>query len=116
MRFLADENFNNDILRAVLRAYPDLDVVRVQDTPLVGADDPTLLAETARRGAVLLTHDVHTIVKYAYECVKSGLTMPGVIEVDNELPVGQAIDERIVIIGIGQPEDFDNQVHYVPMR
>jgi hypothetical protein len=42
--------------------------------------------------------------------------MPGVIEVANELPTGQAIDELIVIIGIGQPADFDNQVNYVPMR
>lgn len=116
MRFLADENFNNDILRAILRAYPDLDIVRVQDTAFAGADDPTLLAEAANRGAVLLTHDVRTIVKYAYERVKAGLPMPGVIEVANDLPVGQAIDELIVIIGIGQPADFDNQVNYVPMR
>jgi hypothetical protein len=28
-RFLADENFNGRILRALLRLIPDLDVVRV---------------------------------------------------------------------------------------
>lgn len=116
MRFLADENFNNDILRALLRAYPDLDIVRVQDTAFSGADDPMLLAEAASIGAILLTHDVRTITKYAYERVKAGLPMPGVIEVANALPVGQAIDELIVVIGIGQPADFENQVNYVPMR
>jgi hypothetical protein len=29
--FAADENFNNDILRGLLRRKPDLDIVRVQD-------------------------------------------------------------------------------------
>jgi hypothetical protein len=37
-----DENFNNDILRGLLRRKPDLDVVRVQDAGLSGADDPTI--------------------------------------------------------------------------
>jgi hypothetical protein len=32
----ADENFNNDILRGLLRRKPDLDMVRVQDAGLPG--------------------------------------------------------------------------------
>ena len=28
---IADENFNNDIVRGMLRRKPDLDIVRVQD-------------------------------------------------------------------------------------
>ena len=53
-RFLADENFNNDLLRALVRRLPDLDVVRAQDTSAAGADDPTLLAWTAQEGRILL--------------------------------------------------------------
>lgn len=44
LRWLADENFNNDILRAPFRRNPTLDIVRVQDVGLSGVDDPTLLA------------------------------------------------------------------------
>jgi len=40
VRFVADENFNNDIVRGMLRRAPDLDIVRVQDVELSGADDP----------------------------------------------------------------------------
>ena len=43
-RFLADENFNNDLLRALVRRLPELDIARVQDTSMAGVDDPTLLA------------------------------------------------------------------------
>ncbi len=43
IRLAADENFNNDIVRGLLRRNPDLDVVRIQDVGLSGANDPTLL-------------------------------------------------------------------------
>ena len=38
----ADENFNNDIVRGLLRRKPDLNIVRLQDVGLSGADDPTM--------------------------------------------------------------------------
>jgi hypothetical protein len=40
---IADENFNNAIVRGLLRLKPNLDIVRVQDVGLSGADDPTIL-------------------------------------------------------------------------
>ena len=56
----ADENFNNDIVRGLLRRKPDLDIVRLQDVDLSGADDPTVLGWAAQENRVLLTHDVTT--------------------------------------------------------
>ena len=44
LRLLADENFNGDIVRGLLLRQPDLDIVRVQDVGLGGADDPDILA------------------------------------------------------------------------
>jgi hypothetical protein len=43
LRLLADENFNNQIIRGILRRNPDVDIVRVQDIGLIEADDPTVL-------------------------------------------------------------------------
>jgi len=50
LRLAADENFNNDILRGLLRRVSDMDIVRIQDVGLSGADDSTVL-EWAARGA-----------------------------------------------------------------
>jgi predicted nuclease of predicted toxin-antitoxin system len=61
LRFAADENFNNDIVRGLLRRKPNLDIVRVQDVGLAGADDPTILEWAAREGRILITQDVSTI-------------------------------------------------------
>jgi len=61
MKLAADENFDNRILRGLLRRQPDLDVIRIQDTVVAGADDPAVLAWAAREGRILLTHDERTI-------------------------------------------------------
>lgn len=83
LRLAADENFSNDIIRGLLRRKPDLDIVRVQDVGLSGAGDPTILEWAAQEGRVLLTHDVSTLTRYAYERVEAGKHMPGVFEVSH---------------------------------
>ncbi|MGC9524901.1 MAG: DUF5615 family PIN-like protein [Limnospira sp.] len=74
---MADENFNNNIIRGLLRRQPDLDIVRIQDVGLYGADDPTVLEWATREERILLTHDVATITLYAYQRIEAGQRMPG---------------------------------------
>jgi len=45
VRWLADENFNNDILRGLLRRNPGIDVIRLQDADLGGC--PAFLQSAA---------------------------------------------------------------------
>lgn len=77
IRLAADENFNHDLIRGLLRRNPYLDIVSVQDAGLSGADDATVLEWAAREGRVLLTHDVSTMTRYARERVRAGKPMPG---------------------------------------
>ena len=44
LKLLADENFDNTIVRGLLSRNPRVDIVRVQDVELSGEDDPTVLA------------------------------------------------------------------------
>ena len=84
---VSDENFNNDIVRGLLRRNPDLDIIRVQDVGLRGAEDPDILEWAANEDRVVLTHDAATMASFAYDRVKRGLSMPGVIEVADDLPI-----------------------------
>lgn len=65
IRFLIDENFNGKIVRGLLVRKPDLDLLRVQDTEMAGADDPAVLEWAAREERILLTHDLATMTGYA---------------------------------------------------
>jgi hypothetical protein len=40
--------------------------------------------------------------------------VPGIIEVSKRITMGQALEELEVLIGAENPEDFENQVRYVP--
>ena len=40
LELAVDVNFNNDVVRGLLRRVPDVDLVRVQDVGLSGADGP----------------------------------------------------------------------------
>ncbi|MGA2740494.1 MAG: DUF5615 family PIN-like protein [Bryobacteraceae bacterium] len=71
VRWLADENLNNDIVRRLLRRKPDLDIVRVQDAGLSGMDDPSLLSWAAAQDRVLITHDISAMTAYAYRRMAS---------------------------------------------
>jgi hypothetical protein len=116
LRLAADENFNYDIVRGVLRRNPEVDIVRVQDAGLSGADDPTILEWAARESRVLLTQDVATITRYAYERVRAGSPMPGVFEVSRTVPVGLAIEEILLIIEYSLEYEWEGQVRYLPLQ
>jgi hypothetical protein len=116
LQLAADENFNYDIVRGVLRRNPEVDIVRVQDAGLSGADDPTILEWAARESRVLLTHDVATITRYAYERVQAGSPMPGVFEVSRTVPVSLAIEEILRIIEYSLEDEWEGQVRYLPLR
>jgi len=112
----ADENLNNDIVRALLRRSPELDIVRIQDVGLSGADDPAVLEWAAAEKRLLLTHDVATITKYAFERVESGMSMPGVFEVPQTLPVGDAVEDLLLIAECSAPGEWEAQIRYLPLR
>lgn len=112
----ADENFNNDILRGLLRRRPNLDIVRIQDVGLSGADDVVILEWAAQEGRVLLTHDVSTITQYAYERVRMGKSMPGVFEVSRDVPVGVAIEDILLLAEYSLEGEWEGQVRYLPLR
>ena len=116
LRFAADENFNNNIIRGLLRRKPDLDIVRIQDVGLYGADDSTVLEWAAKEERVLLTHDVSTITRYAYERVQAGDLMPGIFEVSREISLREAIEDILLLAECSEEGEWEGQVRYLPLR
>ena len=112
----ADEDFNNDILRGMLRRKPDLNIVRVQDVGLSGSGDPAVLEWAVQERRVLLTHDVSTITRHAYERARVGNPMPGVFEVPRSLPIGAAVEDLLLLAECSLEGEWEGQVRYLPLR
>jgi len=115
-RWLADENFNGQIVRGLLRARPGFDVVRVQDVGLIGSDDAVLLEWAARQGRVLLTHDLRTMPAHARSRMLDGRLLAGVVCAKRGLPVALVIEELLAIDACGEPEEWKGRVDYLPLR
>lgn len=114
LKFLADENFDNTIVRGLFRRNLKLDILRVQDVGLSGKDDPTVLEWAAQEGRILLTHDVATITRYAYDRVRQNQPMPGVIEISTDAPIGRVIEDILVLVECSQEGELEGQVQYLP--
>ena len=114
-RFAADENFRSSIVRGLRKQIPGIDIVRVQDTEIYGAEDPVVLEWAAQEGRVLLTHDIRTMSRYVRDRIRAGQPMPGVILIRTDLPTGPVLEDLVLLILAGVPEDLDGQVKYLPL-
>lgn len=114
LRFLADENFKRVFLNG-LRKDLAVDVVRVQDVGLSATDDRVILDWAARENRVLLTHDAATMTRYAYERVRAGKAMPGVLEVRFHAPIGRVIEDLLLIAACSREGELEGQILYVPL-
>jgi hypothetical protein len=116
IRLLADEDFNNDILRGLVRRVAGVDVVRAQDVRLGGATDDAVLAGAAGSERVILTHDVSTLIGRALARIRAGEPMPGAIAVAQSLAVGAAIHDLVLVMECSAAEDWRDRVRYLPLR
>ncbi|MBZ0306214.1 MAG: DUF5615 family PIN-like protein [Anaerolineae bacterium] len=114
MKFLADENFNNDILRGVWRRIPDASFTRVQDTDIAGADDPRVLEYAVEQGYIVLSHDVNTMRGYFYDRITAELPVPGLFLVHKQTPIGEVIDALELIILASDESEWIGQATYIP--
>jgi hypothetical protein len=116
LRFAADENLNYNIVRGLLRRKADLNIVRIQDVDLSGKDDATVLEWAAQEDRILLTHDVTTITKYAYERISDGLRMPGVFAIKMTSSLGEIIDNIILLADYSYENEWEDKIVYLPLK
>lgn len=115
LRLAADENFNADIVRGLLRRLPGLDIVRIQDVGLSGADDPAVLEWAAHERRIILTHDVSTLVSFALERVAAQRRMPGVFVARSSGPVGSAIEDLVLLSECSVDSEWEGRVTFLPL-
>jgi hypothetical protein len=113
--FLVDQNFNEHIVDGLTRRDSTLEFTHVRDVGLASAPDPAVLEWAAANGLVLLTHDRKTMPSHAYDRVAAGLPMPGVFLVNDDMPIGEAIDQLLIAADCLDPSECKDIVKYFPL-
>ena len=115
MKLAIDENLDNRIVRGLRRLHPELNAIRIQDTEIYEADDPVVLEWCVAEERILVSHDFRTIPKYAYERIRDGQTVAGIILVPTDLPIQQSIEDLHILIECASDEDWTNRLEYLPL-
>ncbi len=115
IRFLADQNLNEDIVAGLLRHDTAIQIVRTRDVGLTEAADPDLLAYAAQERLIVISHDLRSMPAHAYARVREGLAMPGLFMVRQTDPIGPPIESLFLVWSASDAEEWSGQVIYLPL-
>ena len=117
VKWLADENLRNAIIRGILRRVPAFDIVRAQDNPRIsGQDDLALLAWATAESRVVVTHDITTMIPAMRAQVRLGSRCAPIVFVSDLLPVQAVIEDLVLLDQCALEADWAAGVLYLPLR
>jgi hypothetical protein len=114
VRFLADANLDQNIVAGVIRRQAGIEFELPQGVIAEGIGDPEVLAIAASRNRVLVTHDIRTMPRHFAEFI-TGSDSPGVILIPRSMPMGQAIEDILLIWHISDAEEWRNLLRWLPL-
>jgi hypothetical protein len=115
VKYLFDEDLNGRIVRGVRRRISELDSTTVQEADLPEASDPAVLDWAASQDRIVITHDHRTMRPCAEDRLKEGLPMSGLILVRQTAPLGQVIDDLVLIAEATTGEEWQGTIVFLPL-
>ena len=114
LRFQADVNLNELILRAACRREPALDFHTTDAASLGGLSHPKVLERAAEEGRLLVTHDLQTMPRHFAAFITTHQSA-GLLLVPQSLPIAAAVDEHLLIWSTMEAEEWINLMWYLPL-
>lgn len=114
VRFQADADLNQIILRALIRREPAIDFQTAIKAALTGLTDQDVLALAAGEGRVLVSHD-QTTMPYHFAYFIASKTSSGLIVIPHvsRFPLLWAIYS--LIWSASEPDEWINQICFLPL-
>jgi hypothetical protein len=114
LRFLADAAFNHKIVLGLRRRERGVDFEDARATGLIRIPDPAVLHKAADLGRVLISHDRNTMPAHFARFLNSR-SSPGLIIVPQDLDIGLAIEDLLLIWAATDAEEWKDKVGYLPL-
>ena len=114
VRFQADADFNQNIVRAVRRRDSAIDFQTAHEARLYGVDDDVVLAQAAEEGRLLVSHDDRTMPTHFAMSVTTR-TSAGVLLVTQALPLAEVVEDLLLIGEVSEAEEWINRFDTLPL-
>ena len=115
IRFLADADLNQAIVRGIVRRQPAVDFLSAQAAGLRSLTDLEVLALAGEQRRVLVSHDVGTMPAHFNEFRKLGKDSAGVFLVPQRFDVGAAVDELLLLWMATESSEWENRLVWLPL-
>jgi predicted nuclease of predicted toxin-antitoxin system len=116
IRFMADADLKEAIVGGCRRREPAIDFRSANEANLEGVHDPEVLALAAAEDRVLVSHDFKTMPRHFRDFLQARGSSPGVILIPQHMPIGEAIEELLLIWGASDAEEWKNRWQALPLR
>ena len=113
-RFLADADFNHKIVAGLRRREPAMDFQTAEQGGIIGRPDPDVLLIAARAGRILVSHDRKTMPSHFARFLERH-SSPGLILVSQDLEVGEAIEDLLLIWAASEAEEWVATIGFLPI-
>ena len=116
--FLLDENMPHRAIRKLLRRRePEIRVwvVGQLDAPALGSRDPELLVWIEQHDCLLVTRNRASMPEHLRDHLAAGRHVPGILIMPKRLTEWQVADELYLIWGASLPDEYRDQLVYLPV-
>ena len=114
IRFQADVDLNEDIVRGVLRREPAVDFRTASSAGFRSLSDLEVLALAAADGRVLVSHDRKTMPHNFADFVRTK-TSPGLFIISQRTDVLAAAEGLLLIWSASEAEEWINRICTIPL-
>lgn len=115
IRFLADADLDYAIVSGCKRREPAIDFLSANDANLEGVPDPIVLALAAEQDRILVSHDFQTMPRHFGTFLQEGGSSPGVFLVKQSSPVGDVIDELVLVWAASDAAEWKDRILEIPL-
>ncbi len=117
IKYLLDENVHPGLRRAIEQQSPDIVVWRVGDpgVPSLETLDPEILIWCEDNGFILVTNNRASMPVHLDDHLKAGRHVPGIFTVNPNMTMGETAAELALIAGASDPDEYADQVTYLPV-
>jgi hypothetical protein len=114
VRFLADANFNQEIVAGLLLREPSLDFALPQEMIPERMKDPDVLDFAHLSGRILISHDVTTMPHWFDQCVEER-SCAGLILVPDKVRIRDVIEDLLLVWQLTEAEEWVNRIEWLPL-
>src|SRR5580693_1835082 len=102
------------IVEGLRRREPAINFQTARQGSVIGLPDPEVLTVAVRENRILVSHDRQTMPAHFVRFIQIQPS-PGLLIVEQDLGIGVAIEQLLLIWAASDHEEWQNTIGYIPM-